>query len=133
MSEAPTENVYASLLATARSSVDTVLFLETIQQEIETGYALRTELRHENERALSSLLAAMPKLSERGPSVRRLEEQAQQLTAESASLREKMVRSRRQLPLLRARTEAWLWTYLRTPDASELATRLNGGGRQRGL
>ncbi|RAK81469.1 uncharacterized protein BO72DRAFT_455367 [Aspergillus fijiensis CBS 313.89] len=90
MSEAQTENLYASLLATARSSVDTVLFLETIQQEIETGYALRTELRHENERALSSLLAAMPKLSERGPFVRRLEEQAQQLTAESASLREKM-------------------------------------------
>ncbi|PYH76842.1 hypothetical protein BO82DRAFT_194457 [Aspergillus uvarum CBS 121591] len=121
------EELYAGLLATGREWVDSILFMEQVQQEIEAGCALRTELRTQNERAFLSLLAALPDRAQpNAATLQRLEETAQQMSHATVSLREKLRASRRQMPLNKALIEVWLWARLRPADASALVAKLNG-------
>ncbi|PYI14920.1 hypothetical protein BO86DRAFT_381474 [Aspergillus japonicus CBS 114.51] len=122
------EEGYADLLATAREWVDSVLFMEQVQEEIEAGFALRTELRSQNERAFLSLLAALPDRAQpNAATLQRLEETNQQMSNATGSLREKLRASRRQMPMNKAQIVVWLWVHLRPADARALVAKLNGG------
>ncbi|PYI33772.1 hypothetical protein BP00DRAFT_102792 [Aspergillus indologenus CBS 114.80] len=121
------EEAYADLLAKGREWVDSVLFLEQVQEEIEAGCALRTEVRSQNERAFSSLLAALPDRAQpSAATLQRLEESNQQMSNATGSLREKLRASRRQMPMNKAYIEVWLLVYLRPADARALVAKLNG-------
>ncbi|OJJ98441.1 hypothetical protein ASPACDRAFT_44948 [Aspergillus aculeatus ATCC 16872] len=122
------ENLYSSLLAGARQSVDHILFLQQMLQEIELESTHRTQRHIQTEQKLCAVLAGWSKIDQPEAFLQRLEEEAQQQSDESAPLHDDpMLISRELMRLIKARVEAWLWESLWPLDAMLLVAKLHDG------